>query len=156
MSNILPLTQLKKFRELDSEVLENMHINFLSGNGAYTNIRPRTANLIYFGCHIDNNNTYCIELEYKNKLMIFLYNMEEPKTINYMFCTEWEEDEVLEGTDDMYIDVDIDEGGFFQQSLINDFGFLTYNLHTELYQYVHEIDKKFNTRIDEYNKNTWK
>lgn len=146
-----PLTQMKKFYAVKDEVVDRMieiRSRPLSPETRYTYIRPHKSSLIYFGCPgLIEEMSFCIEMEYNGVLMIFFYDPISDDRVEYTFAFNWSEDEIEDGTDEFFIDVDIDDAGLFQESTINDIQFLTVELHQALVKYCLDVREALRTKL---------
>lgn len=153
MSNIRPMTKIKKFNNIKDEVVQQL-FDMRSGisNGGsytYTSIRPHKHSHIYIGC---NNGiegmTFALELEYKGVLLMFFYEPIVNDNVEYNFAFDWTEDEIESGTGEVMIPTYIDEAGLFQESLINDIQFLTIEIHQALVQYCNDVQSALRNKIE--------
>lgn len=151
MSNIKPLTQMKKFYEMKDEVVNTLAMleNISRRETHYTDIRPHKKSLIYFGsCGTIDEMTFCMELEYKGVLLIFFYDpMDDEDAVEYTFAFDWTDEEIDNGTEEVFVDIDIDEAGLFQQSMIDDLQFLTVELHQCMIQYCLEVREALRIKL---------
>lgn len=158
MSNTKPLTKLKKIRACSEDIINtiNMHRKLVNSTSLrHTNNKPQKNSLILVGYGGYNRSspeterlTFSIEFEYKNTLLLFYYQPDVSDKCEYIFSTDWAEDELFNGTDEIYISADIGEGEFFQESLIKDINFLTYEVHTELVSICNDLIFGIQERID--------
>lgn len=151
MSNIKPMTKIKKFYAMKDEVVDylyNMYFS-ISTETSYTSFRPHKNSHIYFGA---NNGvegmTFSIELEYKGVLLIFFYEPIQSDNVEYNFAFDWTDDEIESGTAEFSIPTDIDEGGLFQESLMSDIQFLTIEIHQALVQYCHDVRDALRIKLE--------
>lgn len=86
-------------------------------------------------------------MEYNGVLMIFFYDPISDDRVEYTFAFNWSEDEIEDGTDEFFIDVDIDDAGLFQESTINDIQFLTVELHQALVKYCLDVREALRTKL---------
>lgn len=154
MSNIKPLTQMKKFYAMKDAVVDallEMKTRLNNSETCYTNIRPNKKGLIYFG--VDNylelhQMSFCMELEYKGVLLIFFYDPSENEdAVEYSFAFDWTDDEIESGTDEVFVDINIDEAELFQQSMVDDLQFLTVELHQSMIQYCLDVREALRIKL---------
>lgn len=142
MSVTKPLTKMKKFFKHKDDIVKSLvrMSRGISSESSYTNYRPHKKSLIYIGPPTNEGGmTFCIEMEYQDVLLMFFYEPNVDENIEYSFAFDWTEHEIETGTDMFKIASDIGEGEFFQESLVNDMQFLTYELHKELVRYCFEV-----------------
>lgn len=151
MSNIKPMTKIKKFYAIKDAVVENlynMHFS-ISTETSYTSFRPHKHSHIYFGA---NNGiegmTFAIELEYKGVLLMFFYEPIGSNDVEYSFAFDWSDDEIESGTAEFTIPSDIDEAGLFQESLLHDMQFLTIEIHQALVQYCNDVREALRIKLE--------
>jgi|AGFS01.1.fsa_nt_gi hypothetical protein len=154
MSNVLPINQFKQFLAKREEVIDSLvkaYIYCIENpyDDAYTTIRPRKANQIYAKYHPERS-TFYVEIEYKNVLLLWFYESDQPDVIEIQFATQWTDNEIDESDDPYYIPAIIDGGEFFQDSLINDHRFLTCELHAAIYAFVMEVLEEAKIRAEKY------
>lgn len=98
-----------------------------------------------------NCSLYCFEMEYKHELYILSYNFALPKMLSVEICQNWSSDEVEESGGEFVIPHDLDEAGFFQQSVLHNMNALTYDVYREIIDYTFELDKSVASMKDDYN-----
>lgn len=137
MSRILPINQFKKFLEKKDAIIKTMVI--LARYETNREISITKHNRAYLGYNI-KGNTYYFDLEYKNVLLMFYYQIGN-ENVELNFATEWTNDEILSTIGDTtYMPFDIGEGEFFQQTLLEDYSFLQYNLFSSFCNFIQEIE----------------
>lgn len=152
MSNIKPMTKMKKFIELQDSTVDTLH-NELRNCWYFTDIRPHKNSLIHIGMPPEGDidrMTFNLELEYKGVLMLCYYNPTEldKEMLEYTFAYEWTDESIESGSDEFLIKHDIEGGEFFQQSLMDDMHFLTFELHQELVKYIQDVKEKLRIKIE--------
>lgn len=153
MSNVLPINQFKQFLDKKEEVIDSLiraYFNCVENpyDDAYTSLRPRKANHIY-AKYTPERSTFYIEIEYKKILLLWFYESDQPDVIEIQFASNWTDDAIEESDDPYYISSIIDGGEFFQDSLINDHRFLTWELHTAINTFVTEILQEVEKRVEQ-------
>lgn len=157
MSNMLPKTQMKQFRALKDHLVTKLFNNYLqeledASTYEYTDVRPRKANQFY-AKYSGDTSTYYMEMEYRKVLMCVFYDFTEPDHIEFQFSTKWTDDELEEAEPEFYLPLDIDdEGEFFQQSLIDNFYFLTHDTYKDVLSFIMEIHHEVTDLVEEHNK----
>jgi hypothetical protein len=154
MSNTTPLKQIAQFYEYKDQIVAEMvqqaQVQYQNKLRAYTKIRPRKPNLLYFGYNEGHNRSYSIELEYKNILMLFYHETSKDDTnaVEYCFASEWNADEIMAATDSVLISKEQDEASLFQLSVVSDIGFLTSEIHNALIDFITVIDNDVTNKIE--------
>lgn len=152
MSVTLPMTKMRKFFKNKEKVVDELVMlsTGLNKESSYTYYRPHKHSLIYFGNNGADTSemTFCIDLEYNNVLMTFFYEPCVEENVEYSFAFKWSDDEIETGTEDFFLHPDVVEEQFFQQSLIDDFQFLTLELHQELLRYCNEVQEELRIKLE--------
>lgn len=144
---------MKKFYAVKDEVVDSlleMKTRLNNSKKCYTHIKPNKNSLIHFGGVGDYFElSFCMELEYKGVLLLFFYHPSENKdVVEYSFAFKWTDDEIMSGTEDVFVNIDIDEAGLFQQSMIDDLQFLTVELHQCMIQYCYDVQTALRIKIE--------
>lgn len=148
MSNTRPIVQFKKYIAMKSETIDSLVQQYT--NKVSTQVIQLSRNQRIYARYIEKGSTFYFEMEYKGILMLFFYAFHEPENCQYSFATEWDDNQIEEGTDEIYIPYDIGEGEFFQQTLINDLNFVTYDLHNAMRTLINEVHQEALEKIEQY------
>lgn len=100
--------------------------------------------------YVDNESSYCLEMQYKGKLYIILFRTDKPEILNLEIATNWNEEEIEECLPELNLPSDMDEAAFFQYSILNDVRDFPYALYRGIIDFCTSIDQEIKIDMDEY------